>query len=97
MGVTYGQLMVTTCVRALIWVALAVAVSACSEDGQAYVCEPGELQACPCLDGPPGVQTCADDRQGWMDCQCEVEQGDGPLTAALLPTAARTVRRWMVV
>ena len=45
---------------------------ACNETEKASVCEPGELQVCPCVGGGQGVQLCREDQQGWAQCQCQV-------------------------
>ena len=57
--------------------AIAALLMSCSEDGANYLCEPGELQACPCIGGSQGVQACAEGRQGWDVCQCAIEPIEG--------------------
>ena len=63
--------------RLMIVLALAILAAGCSEEGPAQICERGELQACPCIGGAEGVQACADDSQGWDECQCEPGNGSG--------------------
>ena len=38
--------------------------------GLGEVCEPGEINACPCGDGEEGVQTCGDSGDRWGSCEC---------------------------
>ncbi|MCP4677429.1 MAG: hypothetical protein GY854_18320 [Deltaproteobacteria bacterium] len=40
-------------------------------------CIAGEVQSCPCLDAPDGVQTCAEDGKSFEPCQCGTGFGDG--------------------
>ena len=77
MSRTCRQMIFTTSMRAMIWVAVAVLVSGCGEDAEEHVCMLSEVQACPCIGGGQGAQECAEDRQGWMQCQCESGEGDG--------------------
>ena len=74
---TYRQMIVKTSMRMMILVAGAVLVFGCGEDEQEYICKMGELQACPCIGGDQSVQECAEDRQGWDQCQCVSGEGQG--------------------
>ena len=56
--------------RVLMLLGIVALVTGCGETSLESVCEPGELQACPCIGGGQGVQECGEDRQGWAQCQC---------------------------
>ena len=45
--------------------------------GGGRVCDPGAVQACPCLGGEQGVQGCADDGARWEACECAASEGEG--------------------
>ena len=60
--------------RTATLVFLTLSLLGCGETSTAYICEPGELQACPCIGGGEGVQACGTDRLRWEACQCEIEQ-----------------------
>ena len=46
----------------------AVFIAGCFGVGE--VCEPGEINTCPCGDGEEGVQTCGDSGDRWGSCEC---------------------------
>ena len=65
------QMRIRTAMRTLIWVAVTVLISACGEPAaEEQICQLDEVQACPCIGGGQAVQECAEDRQGWGQCQC---------------------------
>lgn len=62
-----------------------VALAGCRAERDVGVCEPGEVQTCPCPGGgPTGTQSCADDGERWEACNCSVgeDAGQGDADAA---------------
>jgi hypothetical protein len=70
-------MIVTASIRTMMLVAVAVLVSGCGEDAEEHICKLDELQVCPCIGGGEGIQECAEDRQGWGQCQCTAGEGNG--------------------
>ena len=60
----------------MVAVMTALLLAGCGTDEKEYICNLGESQACPCIGGGQGVQECAEDKQGWMECMCA--SADGP-------------------
>jgi len=60
---------------AVAFAALALAVTACSDDEGAARCIAGKVEACPCVGGGSGVQVCAADGT-FGACQCPGDAGD---------------------
>jgi len=63
--------------RSTLLAVMLVGASSCAKTAGDRVCAPGAVQHCPCLAGPDGVQTCADDGSRWGPCAC-VEADGGP-------------------
>ena len=62
--------------RTLAILAIGLMFVNCSGESPADLCAPGELQTCPCIGGEQGVQACAEDRQGWAECQCAPDEAE---------------------
>lgn len=55
----------------------AVAAAGCTDDGPGGTCAAGSTQACLCADGEAGAQSCADDGERWLACDCGGGGADG--------------------
>src|SRR5689334_2032717 len=56
--------------KAGIVAGLTLAVAACGPAPVGSVCEAGRQVDCPCPDGAPGIQVCANDGSQWGACDC---------------------------
>ena len=71
------RMVVRIATRTMVLMAMAVFAFGCGEETGESICTPGELQVCPCIGGGEGIQECDDDGQGWGQCPCSSEPGDG--------------------